>query len=156
MKKAALFLILLTAISCKSFRFDDGRIVYRYTDSNNYIPRILGDFDVVNLIENDTILISCGYFRDRVKSPRSLSVILWLNKKYAFETYGKVISKEFGPIPLSEENSGRESNNRKEYFHFLSLENMDMAERKSRILRDTISINFGNRSFKYAPRSRFD
>ncbi|NER10089.1 hypothetical protein SAMN06265375_101377 [Muriicola jejuensis] len=156
MKQGLIVLILLGAVSCRSFKFDDRMISYTYTEPNVKPIKISGDYEVLDFTEDDPIYIMCYYFRDSEISPRSLIVSIVIDNKFAFESYGQVVSKEFGLIPLSDGSPFRLLGSRKDHRYILSLDTMDMAERKSRILRDTISINFGNRSFTYAPKPRID
>jgi hypothetical protein len=79
-------------------------------------------------------------------------VIIVLKKKYAFQTYGSVTSAEFGTIPMSNENLPKRNGDLDEFHFVMSLADMDLVERKNRILKDTIEIKFGGLNFPYVPR----
>ncbi len=156
MKQGLIVLILLGVISCGSFKFDDRSLPYRFISPEEQDVEIEGDYEILDFFDNDKIYITCFYFRDLEKYPRSLIISIVLKKKYAWETFGTVTSKEFDTIRLTEINPRTQFPDWNEYRYIQSLDSIEMAERKTRILRDTISIDFGVRSYKYAPWSRFD
>ena len=153
MNKVLPALFLFIFCSCRSFKYDDRMIAFDFLNPNNKEVRISGDFDEIQFVDDDKIYISCGYFKDWDIYPRSIRIIIIVKKKYAFQTYGKVISKQFGVIPLSDYRLRERKNDIDELHYVMSLKDMDMFERKNRVLKDTIEIKLGELSFPYVPRS---
>ncbi|MGB5377503.1 hypothetical protein [Muriicola sp.] len=153
MNKVFPVLFLFLVISCKSFRYDDRMIAFDFLNVNNKEVRLSGDFDEIELIDDDKIYIMCGYFRDWEIYPRSIITTIVVKKKYAFQTYGSVTSKEFGVIPLTTHNLRERNGYGVEIQYVMSLAEMDMEERKNRVLNDTIEIKLGELSFPFIPRT---
>ncbi|NNK11634.1 MAG: hypothetical protein HKP08_09850 [Flavobacteriaceae bacterium] len=153
MKKVLQVFFVFLFFSCKSFRYDDHMIAFDYLNPENKEVRLSGDFDEIEFINGDKIYISCGYFRDWEVYPRSLKIIIVLKKKYAFQSYGSVTSSEYGTIPLTTVNNNQRNREMEDIRYIMSLAEIDMVERKNRILKDTIEIKLGEMSFRYVPRS---
>jgi len=130
-------------------KYNDRLISYRYINEADY--EIIGDFQQISFLNDDSIKVMPAYFREFGSKSQSLIVRVSVDKKYGFENLGKVVSKEFGELKTIGHEWIRHYDKIDDIIYSMSLEKMDVNYRKKRVLKDTITVSLGNKKFLFTP-----
>lgn len=149
---AAVFLLfLLSLISCKSLKYNDRLIDYDYIESDKQGYQIVGDYQQIQFVDGGFIRIMPAYFREFGSKSQSLIVRISIDKKYGFRNLGKVVSKEFGELNAINHEWAKHYDGKDDILYALSLKEIDFIARKSKILKDTITVVIGNKKLLFTP-----
>ena len=153
MRYCLLVKIVILFVSCKSLVHNDNIISYQYIGEKSNL-NIIGDFQEIPFSKGDKIRIMPAYFREYGSLENSIVVNIGVDKKYAFMHLGAVVSKEFGPLKKTPREWPRKSSDFDNVVFSKPLKEMDLLKRKQRILKDTITVKFGQKEFKFAPKQK--
>lgn len=131
---------------------NDRIISYELVSPKNSFIEVIGDFQKIALTKEDFISVMPAYFRNYGSLENELLVRITINKKYSFESFSSVTSKEFGSFKSINHEWLKKNNDYDALLYTVNLQEVDVVERKNRILRDTINIKIGDLEFKFTPK----
>lgn len=151
MKRCLLITFLISFLSCKSLVHNDRVISYNYIGEKSNL-QIVGDSQELAFTSNDKIRIMPAYFREYGSLKNSIVVRIRIDKKYAFRNLGSVLSKEFGALKITPHEWIRKNESFDDIIFSKSLKEIDLMERKQRILKDTLTVKLGKIKLSLTPR----
>ncbi|RNC92353.1 MAG: hypothetical protein ED555_04480 [Allomuricauda sp.] len=131
--------------------YNDSIIGYDHIDSLGSTAKIIGDSQQISFLNDDFIRIMPAYFRNFGNQSQVLIVRLYVDKKFGFRAIGKVESKEFGQFKIMKHEWVKNHQTIDDLLYAISLKEIDMVNRKPKILRDTITVTFGEKKLLFTP-----
>ncbi|VAW11509.1 hypothetical protein MNBD_BACTEROID03-672, partial [hydrothermal vent metagenome] len=143
--------VFILLFSCKSMINVPSTISYDFVNPEGINQVHVGDFQKIELFDNDYLLVMPAFFRKFNELNNSLIVTVRLPKKFGLTKHVSVRSKNFGDVPAIKTETASWPSEFDEVFFIKKINSVQSQVELDAITNDTIEVKIGdNTSFLFS------